>query len=354
MGSAMPIHLPLGGGDSSELSVDLANLVVENAADSIFVMDTQGRTVFANPAAERTFGWTAEEMRGKILHDLVHHHHPDGRPFPMSECPLGDVFLKRQTLDKHEDVFFRRDGSVVHVACSNAPVLQGDEMIGAVLIAVDITDRKMMERKLGAALAAKEALIKEVHHRVKNSLMMVVGLLQLQGHQVADPDARRHFAEASGRVMAVARMHERLYRIEDVESVDFAEFLGELCREAIAAGPTMERILLDFDARPMVLPTDFALPLALLANELVTNALKHAFPGERTGRVEVRFAPAGDGWVLRVADDGVGLPDGVEERMPRSLGMRLVKTLAGQLGASLEVERTAGTAFILRAALPAA
>jgi PAS domain S-box-containing protein len=350
----MPIYLPLGSGEAPELSLDLANLVVENAADSIFVMDTEGRTVFANPAAERTFGWSQAEMRGKVLHDMLHHHYPDGRPFPMSECPLGDVFLRHQTLDKHEDVFFHRDGSMVHVACSNAPVLQGDEMIGAVLIAVDITERKLIERKLAAALAAKEALIKEVHHRVKNSLMMVVGLLQLQGHQVADPEIRSHFDEAGRRVTAVARMHERLYRIEDVESVDFGEFLGELCKESLAAGSDADRIALDLNIQPMVLPTDTALPLALLANELVTNALKHAFPGNRTGRVAVRFAPTEKGWLLQVADDGIGLPEGFERTSLRSLGMRLVKTLAGQVGAVLEIERTTGTVFTLRGAMPPA
>lgn len=348
----MPIHLPLGSGEAPELSVDLANLVVETAADSIFVMDTEGRTVFANPAAERTFGWLQAEMRGKLLHDMLHHHYPDGRPFPMSECPLGDVFLRHRTLDKHEDVFFHRDGSMVHVACSNAPVLQGERMIGAVLIAVDITERKLIERKLAAALAAKEALIKEVHHRVKNSLMMVVGLLQLQGHQLSDPEARSHFDEAGRRVAAVARMHERLYRIEDVESVDFGEFLDGICKESMAAGSDAHRIALDTTIERMVLPTDTALPLALLANELVTNAVKHAFPGIRTGRIAVRFAPTDDGWLLQVADDGIGLPDGFERTSRGSLGMRLVKTLAGQLGAMLEIDRKTGTVFTLRGALP--
>ncbi len=118
----MPILLPLGSGGDSH-PVDLAKLIVENAADSIFVMDVEGRTVFANPAAERTFGWSNEELSGKILHDLVHHHYPDGRPFPMAECPLGQVFQARVTLEKHEDVFFHRDGTSIHVACSNAPVM---------------------------------------------------------------------------------------------------------------------------------------------------------------------------------------------------------------------------------------
>src|SRR3712207_2092364 len=126
----MPMLLPLGSGGDSR-PVDLAKLIVENAADSIFVMDVEGRTVFANPAAERTFGWSNEELFGKTLHDLVHHHYPDGRPFPMAECPLGQVFQARKTLEKHEDVFFHRNGTPIHVACSNAPVMWSGAMIGA-------------------------------------------------------------------------------------------------------------------------------------------------------------------------------------------------------------------------------
>jgi len=345
----MPIFLPLGAGGDSDQSVDLANLVVETAADSIFVMDTQGRTVFANRAAERTFGWTREELTGKVLHDLVHHHYPDGRPFPMTECPLGNVFASRTTLEKHEELFFHRDGTPIHVACSNAPVLRDGVMVGAVLVAVDITERKRMEQKLAEALAAKEALIKEVHHRVKNSLMMVDGLLRLQAREASDPAVRQHLEEACSRVATAARMHERLYRIEDVESVEFSDFLEELCREITGTCRPKAGVVLEVEAEPMVLPTDRALPLALLANELVTNAIKHAFTDTRTGRIHVRFGPSGTGWELRVADDGVGLPKDFDWTRTRSLGMRLVNALARQVGATLTVERGPGTVFTVRA-----
>ncbi|HYH37813.1 MAG TPA: histidine kinase dimerization/phosphoacceptor domain -containing protein [Azospirillum sp.] len=350
--TAMSTFLPPGSGEAFGTSLDLANMVVENAADSIFVMDLEGRTVFANPAAERTFGWTLAELSGKTLHDMVHHHYPDGRPFPMAECPLGNVFAKRQTLEKHEDLFFRRDGTPIHVACSNAPVLRDGRMIGAVLIAVDISERKRIERRLAEALAARDALIREVHHRVKNSLMMVVGLLHLQGQQVADADARRHFEEARRRVSAVARMHEKLYRIEDVEAVDFSEFLRELCAETLDNSPVAGRVALEVDAEAMALPTDCALPLALVANELVTNAVKHAFPDGRAGRIVVGFRSEDGGWTLRVADDGAGLPDDFGTATTRSLGMRLITALTRQIGASVEVERAAGTAFVLRSAPP--
>ncbi|WP_207460360.1 PAS domain S-box protein [Azospirillum sp. SYSU D00513] len=354
----MPVDLLSETGGPSHLPGDLANLIVENAGDSIFVMDTEGRTLFANAAAERTFGWAQDELRGRSLHDMVHYKHSDGRHFPMSECPLGHVFTSRHRLEKHEDLFFHRDGMPIHVACSNAPVLRDGEMIGAVLIAVDITERKRIQEQLAEALAAKQALIQEAHHRVKNSLMMVLNLLRLQAHQVPDETVRQHFDEACSRIAIAARLHERLHGIEDAETVEFASVLREVCADIHGTSPAAERVALAVEAVPMVLPADRALPLALLTNELVTNAIKHAFPQGRAGRIQVRFGPAGDGtetagpgagWELRVCDDGAGLPEDFDSAAPRSLGMRLVTALAGQIGASLTIEREPETAFVLRA-----
>lgn len=345
----MPIHLPIGGSEASQ-PVDLSTLVVEKAADSIFVLDAEGRTVYANSAAERTFGWTREELAGKLLHDLVHHHRPDGRPYPMSECPLGHVFGSGTQLEKHEDMFFRRDGTPIHVACSNAPLEHEGRMVGAVLIAVDITERKRIEERLAEALAAKDGLIKEVHHRVKNSLMMAIGLLRLQAQEVADATARRQLEDACARVATAARMHEHLHRVEDLETVEFSQLLKELCEQVVSTSQIADRVAFEFNAEPMVLRTDLALPLALVANELVVNAFKHAFRDGRAGRIQVRFGPAGEGWSLQVSDDGVGLPEDVDWTSSRSLGTKLVYGLSRQIAASVTLDRTAGSTITVSSA----
>jgi PAS domain S-box-containing protein len=106
-----------------------------------------------NPAAERIFGWSREELAGRKLHGAIHDRHPDGRPYPASECPLSRVYATGETLLRHEDVFFRRDGSAVQVACSNAPLVIEGRIAGAVLVAHDITERKRTE----AALRESEA-----------------------------------------------------------------------------------------------------------------------------------------------------------------------------------------------------
>lgn len=340
--------LPLDDDGRARQQVDLARTIVATAADAIFVMDAKGRIAFANPAAERIFGWRQADLLGKVLHDVLHATYPDGRRYPRSACPLIGVFTSRTTLQQHEDVFFRRDGTPVHVVCSNAPILQDGQLVGAVLVVMDITARKQNEAALAAALAAKEALLKEVNHRTKNSLMLVASLLQLQSSRIADKAAQQPFLEACGRIATVARIHERLYRSDEVRAIEFGTFLRDFCDDVGQTNPFPDRVALRVEAQPMVLATDHAVPLALIVNELITNALKHAFVGGRSGSIRVAFGPVGSGWELHVSDDGVGLPEGFDPGRAASLGMRLVVALAQQLGAHLTIESDGGAAFILR------
>ena len=128
--------------------VGLLTAITDSAADAIFVSDDRGRVTLINPAAERIFGWSRRELAGRVLHDAIHNHHPDGRPYPASECALRRVYETGETLLRHEDVFFRKDGSQVQVACSNAPLMIEGRIAGSVLVAHDITERKRSEQAL--------------------------------------------------------------------------------------------------------------------------------------------------------------------------------------------------------------
>jgi PAS domain S-box-containing protein len=124
---------------------DLTKTIVNNAADSLFLWDAEGRVTLMNPAAEQTFGWRQEELLGEVLHNRIHQHHLDGRPYPISECPLVRVFESGRTIRDHEDVFFRRDGSPIDVACSHSPIIVDGKITGAALVVRDITERKQIE-----------------------------------------------------------------------------------------------------------------------------------------------------------------------------------------------------------------
>ncbi|MFC1456577.1 PAS domain S-box protein [Microvirga arabica] len=147
---SLAAHLP--GSDA------LAHVITDHAGDAIFLMDTVGRITFANPAAQRIFGWDRDELIGKVLHDLLHHHYPDGSPYPAEDCPVARAYKAGDSLAGTEEVFFHKDGRQVHVSCSIAPILNGNEIIGSVLTAQDITQRKQTE----AALRDSEAFARSI------------------------------------------------------------------------------------------------------------------------------------------------------------------------------------------------
>ncbi|KAA2234744.1 PAS domain-containing sensor histidine kinase [Salinarimonas soli] len=172
----MIVTAPLGPSFPLTPCADVAELIAENAADAIFVMDAEGRITFANPAAERIFGWPRGEMVGQVLHDLLHHHHPDGRPYPRHECPVAQAYRTGETLAGHEDVFFRKDGSAVSVSCSNAPLVGSGTVIGSILTVQDVSERKRAE----IALRESEAFLRSV----LNSSPDCVKVVDLDGHLV--------------------------------------------------------------------------------------------------------------------------------------------------------------------------
>ncbi|WP_051340469.1 sensor histidine kinase [Azospirillum halopraeferens] len=223
-------------------------------------------------------------------------------------------------------------------------------VIGAVGLAVDITRRRQSESALAEALQEKDSLLKEVNHRVKNSLQLVSSLLTLQGLTNKDPGVRAQFQDACGRVGAVAQVHHRLHAGSRFRVLSIAGYLRDLCTE-LAAGPVgggQGRTVL-VDAEDAELPADCVVPLALIVNELVTNALKYAYgPGE-PGDVVVTFRalPEG-GYRLTVTDRGRGLPAGFDVARADGLGMKVVRAFSGQLRGKLHTEPTgSGARFVL-------
>jgi PAS domain S-box-containing protein len=217
-----------------------------------------------------------------------------------------------------------------------------------VLSLFDTTAFKAAERELRASLREKDVLLKEVHHRVKNNLQVISSLLSLQAMQLLDPEVREQLLESQNRVQAIALVHENLYRSEDLSHIAFGEYAAVLIADlAHTHGATARGIRMSIDMDDVRFSVDAAIPCGLMLNELVTNALKHAFPESRSGTIAVRLERAGDRFALSVADDGVGLPPGIDPRAAKTLGFDLVATFAEQLEAEVQVETRAGTRFTI-------
>ena len=199
------------------------------------------------------------------------------------------------------------------------------------------------EERLRKAEVNQELLIKEIHHRVKNNLQIIASLLNLQANRIRQPEARAEFASARDRVRALATLHRHLYSEGELHTLNMRPFLEELCGQLFQAIGEKEgrRIRLDIEAPEITMSTDQAVPLALVVTETVSNAIKYAFPGGRSGMVSVRLAEEVEGIAtLVIEDDGVGIPAGraeTETGIRDGLGIQLIRGFARQLGATLEV-----------------
>jgi two-component sensor histidine kinase len=211
-------------------------------------------------------------------------------------------------------------------------------------------EMRRSEQTVRASLREKEVLLKEIHHRVKNNLQVISSLLNLQARYLPDPAARAIFSQSQNRVQSIALVHERLYESADLSHVDFGKYLAVLLDNIFDTYDASSRgVSKVIDVGDANLTVDVAIPCGLIVNELVTNALKHAFPDERTGTVRVSLRETSEGILdLTVQDDGVGMPASIDPRNTVSLGLDLVETFAEQLNAAVEIVREGGTSFRFR------
>lgn len=211
-------------------------------------------------------------------------------------------------------------------------------------------ERKIIEERMRNSLEEKEVLLREVHHRVKNNMQVITSLLNLQARTIDDPKYREMFDESKNRIRAMAIVHEKLYQTEDIAKIDFSDYISSLANGLFMFyGVRASLVSLSIEAKDIVLGIDTAIPCGLIINELLTNALKYAFPDGREGLIGItvkRDETMENAYMLTVKDNGIGLPEGYDFRDSKSLGLLLVTSLAEhQLQGSLKVTRENGTAF---------
>ncbi|MEG4517595.1 MULTISPECIES: PAS domain S-box protein [unclassified Microcoleus] len=214
----------------------------------------------------------------------------------------------------------------------------------------ELSDRKQAEANLKNSLREKEILLKEIHHRVKNNLCVVASLLELQSNTVADPQVSKMFEESQNRLYSMALIHEKLYRSTNLAQINFGEYLEDLVSNLFHSyNISNNQIQLQVLAEPISLNLETATPCGLIANELVSNTLKHAFPDGTTGTVSVECYQTGNQEInLLVKDNGIGFPQNLDFRKTHSMGFQVVCTLTDQLEGTIEISRKFGTSFHLK------
>ncbi len=214
-------------------------------------------------------------------------------------------------------------------------------------IARDITERKKAEENLKAALKEKDIMLREIHHRVKNNMQIMSSLLRLQARQVSDDKARQAFKESQTRIRSMAMIHEKLYQSRDFASIDFGDYIEKMVTHLyVVYQVDPKRVRFKEDVRAVELDINRAIPCGLIVNELVSNALKYAFAGEKEGELSVTmFKDDAGKFHLLVKDTGVGLPRSIDIQRAQTLGLQIVSDLVKQLEGKVEVRRDGGTEF---------
>lgn len=235
----------------------------------------------------------------------------------------------------------RRDGASFRADAMASPLRERSLVI---LTIRDVTENWEQEEALRRTLDDKNTLLKELYHRVKNNLQLIISMFNLQIRTLPDNPARQALQDAAGRVRTMALVHERLYQSRTLSSIALDAYLTELCEQVAGAASAAQRgVNVRVEAVPVEIGLDLAVPLGLLLNELVTNSLKHGFPDGRRGTILVRTVrEAGGTMRLSVEDDGVGLPPGFERTSSQALGLRLVSALSDQLRARFAIGKRDG------------
>lgn len=304
---------------------------------AIYTTDVDGRITFYNEAAVELSG-----RRPQIGTDqwcvTWKLYLPDGTPLPHDECPMAIALKEKRSVRGSEAVAERPDGTRVPFLPYPTPLFDASgDMIGAVNMLVDISYRKEAETQ-------QRVLFAELNHRTKNNIQMLHALLHAAYRETGNAEARGVIGDAMHRIAALAAAQTVLYQSDNARRYQAREFLGAVCATARTAFG--RHISVEFDGSDGELPNDTAGPLALILNELVTNAAKHGVNGRGEGIIKVGLLRQEDGFVLQVEDDGPGFE--LTKTNRRSSGLGLVTGLVRQIGGEFKVERPGGARCVVR------
>lgn len=318
----------------------LEQIVMVSHNEIYLVSDPDLQFEFANATATRNLGFVLPELRKMKFTDLF------SFPDEMAMNALLNSVRTGKSDRLNLQLKFSRKNGTAYDAEVHIQALDKDQTW--LVIVTDITNRLTTEKKLLETIYEKETLIKEIHHRVKNNLQLISSIIFLKLSSVEQPDIRSFLEDTRQKIRSISLIHERLLQAEHLDKVEIAEYLGKLIHDLevtyFREGLSLK---IDKNLESMHIGLDTAIICGLIVNELITNAIKHAFAGRNTGLLEITFRKSGDKLLLTVADDGVSLPPHISPGISTSFGMQLIDIFVKQLNGTLSIARKNGTTFII-------
>ncbi|MCK9150404.1 PAS domain S-box protein [Methanobacterium alcaliphilum] len=305
-------------------------------------LDINGKYIDFNEQLSHLLGYPPSEILGRKFSDFWSKETVDQFPEKFNR-------LKNEGwVDNIEIELSQKDGTTKTILLTGSA--QKDPKTGKFqrthCILYDISERKAMEEQIKKSLEEKEMLLKEIHHRVKNNLMVISSLLNIQSRLIKDKQALDVFKESQNRAKSMALIHERLYNSVDLKRIDFGNYIQTLSSDLFhtyVLEPS--KINLKLNVENEMVDINTAVPLGLIVNELITNSMKYAFPKGESGDIEIFFRHTGDEFILRIKDDGVGIPRDLDIFNTTTLGLQLVTNLTNQIDGKIELNRENGTDF---------
>jgi PAS domain S-box-containing protein len=336
-----------------------AEEITNKITDLIILLDPDGKIIEINQQVEALLGFSRSDLEGKKWTDLIK------TPEDISQIQnfLNQVNGKEDMDKKMEINIQTKDDDNIPFDLSLSVIQDKYGVIGVVLIGRDLRQTKKLqyeikekvkaqqsaeiqEEKIKKSLQEREILLKEIHHRVKNNMQIISSLLNLQSEYLKDKTAITALKECQGRIMSMAMIHENLYRSNILTGIEFNGYVDHIIKNIFHThNISFDKFKVNIIAQDIILNIDTAIPTGLIINELVTNSIKHAFPGRETGEITIQLEQEQDEYYLKVADNGIGISSNLDVNHTSTLGLLLVNSLVSQLDGNLQVATAGGTAF---------
>ncbi|MDI6644207.1 MAG: PAS domain S-box protein [Methanobacteriaceae archaeon] len=314
--------------------------IIDVIPSPIFYKDLDYTYLGCNQAFEEFIGISKDEIIGKNVFELLP---PEqARKYHEKDREL----LENPGKQEYEALVKYADGRE-HVVIINKATyndLEGN-LAGIIGVMTDITERKNFEDKLKSIIKEKDSLIREIHHRVKNNMQIISSLLSLQMEYVDDFKSYELFQESRNRVKSMAMIHEKLYMTDELSQIDMHKFIEGLIYELSSIYGANTQINKKISVDNIYIDISTAVPCAIILNELITNSIKHAFPHGRAGELEVSFKKVNDDIELIVSDNGVGFPEDMDFKKPKTLGLQLVNSIVNQINGRIELDKNNGSSI---------